>query len=30
LEQMADLQSNLDELKVHEKEALALLKDIEA
>ena len=30
LEQMADLQSNLDELKAHEKEALALLKDIEA
>ena len=30
LEQMADLQSNLDELKVHEKEALALLKDIQA
>ncbi len=26
LEQMADLQSNLDELKVHEKEALALLQ----
>lgn len=30
MEQMADLQSNLDELKVHEKEAQALLKDIEA
>ena len=30
MEQMADLQSNLDELKVHEKEARALLRDIEA
>jgi DNA-binding transcriptional MerR regulator len=30
LEQMADLQSNLDELKAHEKEAQALLKEIEA
>jgi DNA-binding transcriptional MerR regulator len=30
MEQMADLQSNLDELKVHEKEAQALLRDIEA
>lgn len=29
MEQMADLQSNLDELKVHEKEAQALLRDIE-